>query len=463
VLATYETSPEGVVGQGSSCYAAYYYLDLKEWYIYGSESDGRISVLKPYTNEFNNIHLVANHIPQQALAEPLAMKDTIIYYGFDNIGTYQTNARYTGHKEYEIKDHLGNVRAVISDVKNPESMVSSISSWTFTAEIRNLNNYYPYGMELPGGAYASIGNYGYGYNGMEKDDELKGSGKLYSTLFREGDTENGRWWSRDPMEMSMPYQSPYILMDANPIKLTDKLGNSTKIKKEETEDKDGNKIEKYSFKFKAAILNSSDVPIDMNKFSSALMTQLLEAFNGSEIVYNRKTNRYETVIWEATSIDITIIDDKNELKSDEHLIEISHDFTENVRGMAWGTGLQIYINPGSAIEQISGENIRTMAHEWGHTLNMYHPEEYTIWGDVPPNQNIPNKNVYPDNLMRMTESWLTIQEEQGIKGNGNALNANQIRIMYKSYKEGILNKDDRNRPWYEDALWKLKKWINLRD
>ena len=88
-------------------------------------------------------------------------------------------------------------------------------------------------LELPGGAYASNGNYGYGYNGMEKDDELKGSGKLYSTLFREGDTENGRWWSRDPKEMSMPYQSPYILMDANPSIYTDVYGDTVKSSKED--------------------------------------------------------------------------------------------------------------------------------------------------------------------------------------------------------------------------------------
>lgn len=46
-------------------------------------------------------------------------------------------------------------------------------------------------MELPGGAYASIGNYGYGYNGMEKDDELKGSGKTYTTKFRQASTVEG--------------------------------------------------------------------------------------------------------------------------------------------------------------------------------------------------------------------------------------------------------------------------------
>jgi hypothetical protein len=139
VLATYETSPEGVTGMGSSCYAAYYYQDLKEWYIYGSESDGRISVLKPYVNEFtDHLHKNAIHLFDQA--EPYAMKDTIIEYQANTIGSFTSNARITGHKEYEIKDHLGNVRAVISDVKNPHNLASSVSSWTFTAEIRNLNN-----------------------------------------------------------------------------------------------------------------------------------------------------------------------------------------------------------------------------------------------------------------------------------------------------------------------------------
>lgn len=44
-----------------------------------------------------------------------------------------------------------------------------INDWTFTAEIRNLNNYYPYGMQLPSGMYNQIEDYSYGYNGMEKE------------------------------------------------------------------------------------------------------------------------------------------------------------------------------------------------------------------------------------------------------------------------------------------------------
>jgi hypothetical protein len=85
--------------------------------------------------------LYINNLHSYDQAEPLAMKDTIIEYQANTIGSFTSNARITGHKEYEIKDHLGNVRAVISDVKNPHNLASSVSSWTFTAEIRNLNGY----------------------------------------------------------------------------------------------------------------------------------------------------------------------------------------------------------------------------------------------------------------------------------------------------------------------------------
>ena len=79
-------------------------------------------------------------------------------------------------------------------------------------------------MQIPNGIYSKVDDYGYGYNGMEKDDELKGSGKLYSTLFREGDTENGRWWKRDPLEMDLAGLSPYTMMGSNPIRFIDPHG-----------------------------------------------------------------------------------------------------------------------------------------------------------------------------------------------------------------------------------------------
>jgi len=41
-----------------------------------------------------------------------------------------------GEKGYEIKDHLGNVRAVVSDIKNAENYSLSASSWKFLADVR---------------------------------------------------------------------------------------------------------------------------------------------------------------------------------------------------------------------------------------------------------------------------------------------------------------------------------------
>lgn len=46
------------------------------------------------------------------------------------------------------------------------------------ADVKSVNDYYPFGMIQPGRSYNSP-DYRYGFNGMEKDDEVKGSGNSY--------------------------------------------------------------------------------------------------------------------------------------------------------------------------------------------------------------------------------------------------------------------------------------------
>ena len=76
------------------------------------------------------------------------------------------------NKEYELKDHLGNVRLVFSDLKLRETNL--YGGWPyFGLDVRAVNNYYPFGMLQPG-RYWQSGDYRYGFNGMEKDDEVKG-------------------------------------------------------------------------------------------------------------------------------------------------------------------------------------------------------------------------------------------------------------------------------------------------
>ena len=57
--------------------------------------------------------------------------------------------------------------------------------------------------------------YSFGFNGMEKDDEVSGSGDAYATEFRELDPRLGRWFSVDP-EITAD-QSPYVSMNNNPF------------------------------------------------------------------------------------------------------------------------------------------------------------------------------------------------------------------------------------------------------
>ena len=68
-------------------------------------------------------------------------------------------------KRYEIKDHLGNVRAVVSDIKNASNYSDVVDDWRFLADIRSLNNYHPYVSLIDAGSWSGS-SYNYGYNGI---------------------------------------------------------------------------------------------------------------------------------------------------------------------------------------------------------------------------------------------------------------------------------------------------------
>lgn len=71
--------------------------------------------------------------------------------------------------------------------------------------------------------------YRIGYQGSEKDDEVKGGGNSYTTYFRQLDPRVGRWFSLDPV--FQPWQSPYCSMDGNPILFNDVLGDDIGVEK----------------------------------------------------------------------------------------------------------------------------------------------------------------------------------------------------------------------------------------
>jgi RHS repeat-associated protein len=68
--------------------------------------------------------------------------------------------------------------------------------------------YYPFGQLVPN-RHGSSEPYRYGFQGQEKDDELKGEGNSLNYTFRMHDPRIGRFFAVDPVAVDYPHNSPY--------------------------------------------------------------------------------------------------------------------------------------------------------------------------------------------------------------------------------------------------------------
>ncbi|WP_040254147.1 RHS repeat-associated core domain-containing protein [Psychroserpens mesophilus] len=146
-------------------------------------------------------------------------------------GTYvlliYVDESFTQTEEFTISN------LIIADVTGIAHDTNQIDLFgTFVPDVFAYNDYYPFGMLMPK-RHDSEGNYRYGFNGMEADDEIKGGGNSYTSYFRQYDSRIGRWLSLDPEMENFPNQSPYNGFDNSPIKLSDPHGNCTTCPKPE--------------------------------------------------------------------------------------------------------------------------------------------------------------------------------------------------------------------------------------
>lgn len=167
-------------------------------------------------------------------------------YGSSRLGLKNRNLNLTtsttpdivtrdiGEKQYELSNHLGNVLATVSDRRSPEDDDADDIIDFYTANLTSANNYYPFGMIMPrqaidgntDGDYDDFGDvrpnlntnsYKYGFNGMEKDDEVQGNGNTYDYGFRIYNPRLGKFLSVDPLHQSYPWYSPYHFAGNTPI------------------------------------------------------------------------------------------------------------------------------------------------------------------------------------------------------------------------------------------------------
>jgi RHS repeat-associated protein len=122
----------------------------------------------------------------------------------------------------EIANHLGNTLATISDRKTATG--ASGTPVTFFQPItQTANDYYPFGMIMPGRNYnnGTTKDYRYGFNGKENDNEVKGEGNQQDYGMRIYDPRLGKFLSVDPISSDYPWYTPYQFAGNKPIEAID--------------------------------------------------------------------------------------------------------------------------------------------------------------------------------------------------------------------------------------------------
>jgi len=187
-------------------------LKLSEWHIYGAS---RVGLEEPISGNFYNRKFDVNITTAQSINAGTNL----------TIPTISVNLaeRSLGYKKYEITDHLGNVNVVLSDRKYAIDDDNDGAVDYFSPDILMTMDYYPFGQAITCRSTNSS-NYKYGYNGMEKDDEVSDEGNSYTTEFRQYDPRLGRWKSLDPLMEEFPWMSPFVAFDNNPIYFVDPYG-----------------------------------------------------------------------------------------------------------------------------------------------------------------------------------------------------------------------------------------------
>jgi RHS repeat-associated protein len=92
----------------------------------------------------------------------------------------------------------------------------------YKAEVLTAQDYYAFGMIMPGRTYSNAGaKYKYGFNGKENDNEVKGDGNQQDYGMRIYDPRLGRFLSVDPLTKSYPWNSPYSYAEGDVIRSID--------------------------------------------------------------------------------------------------------------------------------------------------------------------------------------------------------------------------------------------------
>jgi RHS repeat-associated protein len=206
IISTYTRTVNAFIG-GAEDYRDQ--LKLSERIIYGSKRVG----VKNENREMTRFEFTPTSLSGTGFYQAYSSETGVTEYPQN----FAAEKREVGEKHFEFGNHLGNVLEVTTDRK-----IGNVGETAYEADVISYTDFSPFGMVMPG-RNGSTSSYDYGFQGSEKDDEIKGECNSYTTHFRQYDPRLGRWLSIDPVVH--PWESPYVFSYNNPISFNDPLGN----------------------------------------------------------------------------------------------------------------------------------------------------------------------------------------------------------------------------------------------
>ncbi|QKX05215.1 RHS repeat protein [Aquimarina sp. TRL1] len=347
VLGVYQANTSGAVATD---------MRLKEHHIYGSS---RLGI------EEKNIALSSD----QAVAEA-------------------TVGNTVGDKRYELSNHLGNVMSVVSDRKTA-TVTGNLT--TFTPDVLSFSDYYPFGMLLPN-RNGNSGNYRYGFQGQEMDNEIKGEGNSLNYKYRMHDPRVGRFFGTDPMESIYAYNSPYAFSENRVIDGIELEGREFSIT---------NDSKNVYINTEFRVIKSASVSEDFyNILMEKTRTKYKQALNGKVSSFNLKPGVFKLKLVEdrigSKQYNIEVMDHGSFIKKHSELTgdpEWMSQYAGGVVDDIGGTEIYLSVTKKSesidfsdefsqiAQEELADELSNTIIHEMGHLLGLLH-----VWDRIEKNK-----------------------------------------------------------------------------
>jgi len=220
-----------------------------------------------------------------------------------------------------------------------------------------------------------IGRYRFGFNGMEKDDEVYGDGNSYDYGARIYNSQLGRWLSRDPKESVYPSWSTYNAFMCNPIIIIDPSGEGGIVSK--VRDIETGKT--TALVVTATVFVYSDVKDQqqLHNIAKDIKSNIESNWNNVTSADGKvsKTTVTKNGITLPTTFNITVIpitreDAESRMKSSN--VAYGENFVEVIDD-ANGPSSQFEGNSGFFNVSQQNASGNTYSHEWGHFLEYVNP------------------------------------------------------------------------------------------